>query len=743
MASNVNSLLGIGAGALYAHQNSIQTTGNNIANVDTEGYSRQKVRYETNPSQNAYPGQIGQGVRATEVYRMFNIFVEKAYINKNSDASRWAEQHALLRNVDALVYESDTVPGIADSLTGFFDGWQVLSQNGSLLSNREALLSNATNLTAFIREQNDTLAYMQQQMDGLIQADVDKANRLMQDIAQLNREISIYSIPGQNNPNSLLDQRDLKVRQLSEIIDIDIVDKGEGRYTVNTKSGYTLVHEDKAFALEFATAGTIKYLDTSSTYTGELNFTGTDEYEYTVEIVTGGAVIPGGIYEERDTDNDGIIDLRGVFDPATNTLVPGAATFRVSIDGGRTWLEDRNGNSIFACNETNPATSQQLPVFIKDLQITFDAGSGLTAGDTFEVMPKSGLYWNNPTESKRVNITPQTLSDGTMNSRRSTGGTLTSYFEFRDHLLGDYRERLDTFASTVAWEVNRVHSQGVGLEKLTSILGDYQTQRTGVPLGSTHSGLPWADRLQAGNFTIALYDQTTGDALYDSPGMQTMLNVNFDPATDSLDDLVASINAAAAVTTAPAGGATPPYITASIVDGRLKIESATGITFGVGNDTSGVLAGLGVNTFFKGENAGDIAVRDDIVQNINLINAAAINGGAEGNVGDTAIALEIAQLKNKKLSITSSTGKTTEQTMVAFYATYVTKVGADTQTANYNSSLYGAMAGDLRSQQDSNSGVNLDEEMTNLVKFQNSYKAAAKLITTADEMLQTILGLKQ
>ena len=726
MASSVNSLLGIGAGALYAHQNSIQTTGNNIANVDTEGYSRQGVRYEANPSLTSRPGQIGQGVSAVEVYRMFNRFIEKAYIDKASDSSRWSEQHALLRNVDALVYESDTVPGISNALTNFFNGWHNLSSYPSLMSNREAVLSQAETLAGMIREYDQTLAYMQDQMDGLIQTDVDRANQLIQDIAQLNEQINIHSIPGQNNPNSLLDQRDLKVRKLAEIVDIDIIDKGEGHYTVNTKSGMTLVDEGQAYSFEFLGPRTEKYLvDSTNGYEGTVHFDGADEYEYTLEIVDSGFVDAG-------------------------------ATFKMSLDGGKTWLcGDGTYRSMdqvakLTAGVTDPATLEAYgvktfdatgsasPAFIKDLQISFDDDLGLGAlqtGDRFEIMPKAGVYWNSPTKGL-VNVTTQTFDDGTMNNRRIVGGTLGAYFEFRDHLVGEYRERLNTFAKHLGWEVNRIHSQGAGLEKLTSVLGDYKVLHQDQPLGSAYSGLAFADKLQSGNFNIATYDATTGEPLQVAPGMSAILDVNFDPENDSLDDLVANINADAAANGLP--------ITATIIDGRLSIQSTDpDVKFAMGNDTSGVLAALGVNTFFKGESANDFSVRSDLAANLNLINAGAVNGAGEVNEGDSSIALQISQLATKKVSITSHTGKITEQTLNSYYAQLVTKVGADTQQAQHNSALYGSMAGDLQSQQDAISGVNLDEEMTNLVKFQNSYKAAAKLITTADEMLQTILGLKQ
>ncbi len=70
-------------------------------------------------------------------------------------------------------------------------------------------------------------------------------------------------------------------------------------------------------------------------------------------------------------------------------------------------------------------------------------------------------------------------------------------------------------------------------------------------------------------------------------------------------------------------------------------------------------------------------------------------------------------------------------------------MGSDTATARFNGAMQRTMANDLDDRQQALAGVNLDEEMSNLIKFQNSYKAAAKLISTADQMFQTLLGLKQ
>ena len=94
----INSILNIGQGALFAEQAAIHVTGNNIANVNTPGYSRQAVRFEDRGYIDYIPGQIGLGTRAAEVIRYFDEFIEKAYVDKNGAASRW-EVSPLMRRL--------------------------------------------------------------------------------------------------------------------------------------------------------------------------------------------------------------------------------------------------------------------------------------------------------------------------------------------------------------------------------------------------------------------------------------------------------------------------------------------------------------------------------------------------------------------------------------------------------------------------------------------------------------------
>jgi flagellar hook-associated protein 1 FlgK len=200
----------------------------------------------------------------------------------------------------------------------------------------------------------------------------------------------------------------------------------------------------------------------------------------------------------------------------------------------------------------------------------------------------------------------------------------------------------------------------------------------------------------------------------------------------TLDDVVNAINTSW-------GG----YVTASIADNQLVLDAADGYQFGFADDSTGLLAALGINTYFQGDSAVTLGMRPEVLADVSRINAGRINGGGEANVGDNDTATAISGLATKKLDIPTSYEQGRNQSLSEYFNTISANVGSDTAQAKFGSDFYGTLADDLSARQDSVAGVNLDEEMSSLVKFQHSYKAAAKLVTTADEMLQVLLGLKQ
>lgn len=707
-------LLNIGQSALNASQAWISVTGNNLANADTEGYSRQYVDQRDAGGLTTKPGAQGLGVNAQQIMRFFDSFLERSYVRQATNSARWDEQDTIMTSLENIFNESNR-SGLSSSLNKFFTAWQDLALRPEDTATRESLLSYADNLSDMFGSTMDGIKAIQKEMDVSIGQTVDRVNDLSKAIADLNRQITSNTVDGVSNPNSLLDKRDQLVRELASLADVETIDNGKGNFRVQLTTGQPLVDGQSSYELRVMGPQAENRLTADSAYRGSVQFDGADSHEYTVEIVNGGSA--------------------GDVPPPQ---------FRVSLDGGKTWLRDDDGKELrFDITDSDgDGTTDQ--VLVKNLKISFSAADNFHAGDKFDITPKDGLYWIEPTRGPE-NITPQVGFDGTDNLSRLTGGKLAAYYNIRDDNCGRYMDELNAVASSLIWEVNRIHSQGSGLSMLDYAQGQQRVEDITKALGSAQSILPFSDKLQAGNVNFHFYDKTTGD--YKSSGMldfdpATPGIQNFDPDTHSLEDVRDAINN---MVDADGNPLAPPPLNASIQDGKLIIETnpAADVTFGMGADSTGLMAALGINTFFSGDSADSLAVNSQVHSNTNLIASGQVNGQHQANAGDNATATAIGKLADKKIAISTLWKTVDNQSISEYYANLVTTVGADRRLSKTNSEYHSALTNDLAERTASVSGVNMDEEMSNLIKFQHSYTAAAKLITTADQMLQTLLGLKQ
>ena len=359
--------------------------------------------------------------------------------------------------------------------------------------------------------------------------------------------------------------------------------------------------------------------------------------------------------------------------------------------------------------------------------------TNLSAGDGFNIVPKTGLYWYKNTSSK-VNVTPQSYANGEDNERRVTGGTLAGYFSFRDKYVGEYKEKLDTLSQELIWETNLQHSQGAGLTAHSLVQGTYGVESSSFALGSDECGLTFGNKLSSGSSMLYIYS-STDDSLVDFGALDFSSNAgqqNFDPDVHSLQDVADAFNRTFG-----------SYLSASIVNNKLQVNANSGYQFQFGSDTTGLMGALGINTYFQGDSAANIELTSSVTSDTDFICAGHVNGAGEVNEGDNTVALNIADLATTKVEIKSTTGGTTNQTLLEYYNALVGTVGTDTATAKFNANYQETLAEDLDTRQQEISGVSIDEELTQLIKYQHSYTAAAKLITTADQMMQTILGMKQ
>lgn len=709
MSFGANSILDMGRQALFASQVQLQVTGQNISNVNTEGYSRRSVVLEEAPYINYSPGQMGTGVRATAVARDFDEMVEKLYLEQASLKDKWGNLWEQLKGVESLFNES-TGAGMSDALSQYFNSWNEVSQRPDNYGSRQAVVNDAATLVSTLSQIDTDLSLMQSRINETIQGQVNQANRLMEEIAELNKEIQINHQEGKNNANSLFDERAVKVRELGELMDITTIDHGGGDFTILTKAGQNLVDGAEHFSLEFNSPQKTEDLRPASTFDGDIYYEGEDDFEYTIEFVASGGGTGAGMVTSGSS----------------------AAQFRVSLDGGNTWLTDENGDEklYYARDYDGRVNVEGLSIwFGSDTESKTTPSGDFEEGDRYIISPHQGLYWVENTSHKE-DITPQLSFTGEPSSKRLTGGSLSALLEFRDSYVGKYREKLDKLSQGIIWETNRRHSQGAGLQAFTSITGTYSVNDTDKALGSDSTGLAFGDKLQSGSSFVYVYNEST-ELLTSSAALDFGGGAMFDPNVHTLEDVRDAFN-----------NTFPGMVNATIVNNQLRLEAEDGYNFAFGTDSSGLLAGLGINTFFKGESPQDMAINEKVASDIDYLATGHVNGAGELNTGDNTTALSMYALREEEVSIFTVTEGTTETTLLDYYNGLVGNVGTDTSRAEFNSNFYTTLANDLNERQQQVSGVNLDEEMSDLIRYQASYTAAAKLITTADQMLQTVLSLK-
>ncbi|MBR6001119.1 MAG: flagellar hook-associated protein FlgK, partial [Oxalobacter sp.] len=699
----MNNLLTIGKSALTSAQAWVSVTGDNIANADTDGYVRRYVVQNEAPSVRIQGGEVGLGSNAEQILRYFDKFLEDSYIDEDTKSSRWSAYDDIMETLESVFNEANAT-GLADTMNNFFNAWQKLSLNPDDASVRTNVLNYGQTLGDMFVSIRNSVAEVQDEMDFSIANTVSKINELTQSIRDLNVQISSNEIDGVLSPNGLYDRRDSLVEELATLVNIKTFDNGSGNFKVQMGTGQPLVDGTNAYELSYENIRSETYLLPTSNYNGEAIIGGSDEFEYTVEITKGG--------NATATEDD-----------------PNAVKFKVSLDGGLTWLE----NEYTITNSNFATTGVTDPVLVKDLMISFSSDTDFEAGDRFEIVPKKGLYWNEPTRGAE-NVTPQIYVNGTDNINRVTGGKITAYFAVRDDCCGRYLDELDALARSVMWEVNRIHSQGAGLTALFSLHGQ-NTVIADQHLGEAQSGSIWYDRLSQGNVNFYFYDANTGSYLGTS---QLFSGGNFDPSTMSLIDVRDAVNAMSVGSSQP--------ISAVVEDGKLLLTAQSGFSFAVGEDTTGLMAVLGLNTFFRGEDAATLSLGTDVAGDYKRVNAGHVDyklssdgtASYEFNEGDNTSANAIGELLTKRVDI--NTGwKNVEQSLPAFYAGLISTVGSDKVHAESNKDYHSTLSQALQERKESLSGVNLDEEMTNLVKYQSAYKAAAKLISTADEMMGVLL----
>jgi len=662
------SLLNIASAGVRSSSELLQTTSKNITNVNTEGYVRERTEFTT-----MVDNQVGRG----ETYRLLNEFAQ-SQLNRDTSNKSFFDQFVTEANrVDTIFSEESN--NLSTGINSLFNNVQeALNQPSSTVA-RSLVMTDAQSLV----DQMDRLSGIVLEQQGIVNEQLEifseEANSLIQNINTLNQEIAVVN--GTNNASSassIYNQRDLAIRELSELVDIETLDGPNGEKLVFMGSGESLVMENGTFNL-FSLSGD-----------PDPNFK-----ELTLDV-NGGKAVPLEIDATK---------LKG--------KIGGLLAFRDDI-------------LVPAQNQIGQMGLAIADAFNEQNKLGMDA-NGELGGDIFNI-PTVGAYAY----------------------QANTGGaSLTATLE-----AGKGSELpASDFIVTYTANANEVSIQPI--------------DNKGEPIGSASlatippSGVIDSDDITSGeSFGLQIDVAGTGNT-----GDQFQIKLNSEAATsislatsrgedlalaspirtaNSIDNVGTATISAGEVTSVTSGGfnTTPGLANGDITlvktgtANEYQITDANGTTtFTITPPAEGVLAQAGApysNYGFDFDIEGTPATGDTFTLEFN-----------EGGFDDNRNGLKLADLQNGELvrkNVVTTATADNHETFNQAYSGLVSDIGVVTGQAITSASAFDALAEQSEAWYESLSGVNLDEEAANLLRFQQSYSASAQVLAAAQEIFDTLLS---
>ncbi|MBB5022728.1 flagellar hook-associated protein FlgK [Desulfurispira natronophila] len=291
-------------------------------------------------------------------------------------------------------------------------------------------------------------------------------------------------------------------------------------------------------------------------------------------------------------------------------------------------------------------------------------------------------------------------------TRHTDGGKIASYMQMRDEVIPEYLDHVNELSRSVIEEVNKIHSDGIATNPFGAVSSQYAVENSRTPL---NENTPF--KIQDGSFQLRVYDDN-GDEF------QTF-EIHIE-AEDSLRKIAMKLN------DVDQGGNFNARITS---DNQLEIRGNNNHTFALFNDTSNTLTALGLNTFFTGHDAKSMGINSYVADDTSRLATS-----FTGQPGDNQNANRIAELRNQNVMMNDT------MTINEYYNHFVNKVGLDVMVNGDAMESNKLILRQMEQRRESISGVNENEELTFMLKFQRSFEASSRFITTVDRLLDNIVN---
>jgi len=623
--SSLFNTLNVGYSGLSTAQVQVNTTGHNVSNANTEGYTRERVITSAATPITTSSLNIGNGVVVNDTKRVFDNFVFDRYNAVSADKENSDTKKQTLKTLSTYFPEVDGV-GIKDDTQKYYNAWQNFADNPNSDAVKVDLAQRSETLASHIQNTQTKVLDLQKQTNEQIVSNVNQVNDLAKQLAKINLSINTTENVSGHSANDLRDKRNVLERSLSKLIGAK-VNQGHIESNIGVDSN-------------------------SNTRTGN--------YSLSVNgfnIVDGNTFHP--LHLENKSNKFGFYNIS--YERQDGKQIP----MNEKIKGGKI-------GALLDLRGANIDTTSGMPVdgTIQKTVSNLDAfGKGL-------IENTNNLYAQAASKRK------------TSNSVELNGSTPLANSKL-DIKQGSF--------DVVVYDIdgNKVASRKINIDDKTSMTDGTNSIKSQIEANKDDNG-----------------DNNATDDVDD------YLKFNYSSVGSGKSALDLSVNSDAA----------SKGYTFSIKDNYSDGSFNSGTNFA---------GALGLGRYFDGDNARNIKLNDALKKDPTLMHA-----GYSSSDGDNRLALDMVQQQSEKYDFKVGEDNYHE-TIYGMFDTTSTYVGSATNAAISRNDTVTTQFNATELEYDSVSKVSTDEEMANLIKYQTSYTAAAKVITTVDKMMKTLLGLKQ
>lgn len=674
-----SGIFGIGVSGIAAAQLGLLATEHNVVNANTPGYTRQRTVQATNIAVNTGSGALGQGVHVQTVERLYDKYLTGQVNTATSSLSEIESYYTQIKQIDNLL--ADPSAGLSPALQDFFSGVQQVAANPSLLSARQSMISSAESLVSRFGAIDARLTELSNEVNGKITDAVSEINSYATQIAELNQRIIVAESSFGQPANDLLDQRDKLINDLNGLIKVSTSTNTDGSVNVFIGSGQQLVIGQLAMTMTSGASSA----DSGKTVVG-LATIGGGVLELPERLIVGGKL--GGLVEFRSE----------TLELARNELGRVAASMALVFNAQHALGQDLLGNSGAAVQAFFTTTNAGPSVIANSNNAPGTPPVASFLPPSFGPEMAEGNFFTNLTTSDYrltydgANYSLTRLSD---NQNVTLTATATPGLFVTDDGFSLAMPATDTAGNSYLIQPTKNAAANISVSAV--VAADSRLVAAAVPFrtetGSNNSG--------TGTISAGVTVGTT-------PG--------FNPATS----LPVTISFNSTTTQLSFAGAGAPANVLVKYPGQPEVSAAVPVAYQSGMVIS--FSGMSFSVSGGLNNGDSFSLQ---------ANPAATSDGRN------ALALGNLQTRNT----VAGDGEQGKSSFQSAYAQLVAGNGIKTRELKVAGEAQQAMLDQAQANRDALSGVNLDEEAANMIRFQQAYQASAKLLEVGKTLFDTLLQI--